>query len=66
VKRGDQMGIIAAIIIVAALLTAYSMIELRINRKACPECGFRVSIDGPDQDCPRCGAMIPSRARDSL
>jgi rubrerythrin len=35
------------------------MVEKRINQRPCPECGYRVSIDGLDEDCPRCGAMIP-------
>jgi rubrerythrin len=40
-------------------LTAYVKVERRINQRPCPECGFRVSIDGLDEDCPRCGALIP-------
>jgi hypothetical protein len=58
------MRILLAIIIVGVLLTTYAMIEIRINKRPCPECGFRVSIDGPDEDCPRCGAMIPGRESD--
>ena len=41
-----------------ALLIAYSMIEKRINQRACPECGFRLSMDAPEGDCARCNALI--------
>lgn len=53
------MILILAIIAVAAVLIGYVMIEKRINLRPCRECGFRVSIDGVDEDCPRCGALIP-------
>jgi predicted RNA-binding Zn-ribbon protein involved in translation (DUF1610 family) len=51
--------LILAIVIVGTVLTTYVMVERRINLRPCPECGFRASIDGLDEDCPRCGAMIP-------
>jgi hypothetical protein len=44
-----------------AVLAAYFILEMRINRRPCGECGFRVSIDGLAEDCPRCGALIPAR-----
>ena len=53
------MAIILAIMVVSAALIAYVMIEKRINLRPCPECGFRVSIDGLDEDCPKCGSLIP-------
>jgi ssDNA-binding Zn-finger/Zn-ribbon topoisomerase 1 len=53
------MVIILAILVVGAALIAYAMIEKRINLRPCPECGFKVSIDGLDEDCPRCGSLIP-------
>ena len=52
------MAAILAILIVSAVLIAYVAIEMRINLRPCPECGFRVSIDGLDEDCPRCGSLI--------
>lgn len=57
------MAIILAILVVSAVLIGYVMIEKRINLRPCPECDFRVSIDGPDEDCPRCGSLIPQVAR---
>ena len=53
------MWIFLAIIIGSAVLIAYVVIEKRINQRACPECSFGVSLDGPDEDCPRCGSLIP-------
>ena len=53
------MRIILAALVAGVVLVAYVMIERRINQRACPECGFRVSIDGLDEDCPRCGSLIP-------
>ena len=53
------MRIILAALIVAVFLVAYVMFEKRISQRACPDCGFRVSIDGLDEDCPRCGSLIP-------
>ena len=53
------MAIILAILVVGGVLTGYVMIEKRINLRRCPECGFKVSIDGVDENCPRCGSLIP-------
>jgi rubrerythrin len=53
------MAIILAVLVVGAVLIAYVIIEKRINLLPCPECGFRVSIDGLDEDCPRCGSVVP-------
>lgn len=47
-------ALLLAIILVTAVLAAYSLIEKRINQRACPKCGFKVSIDSPAGDCPRC------------
>ena len=57
------MAIIFAVFVVSAVLIAYVMIEKRINLRPCPECGFRVSIDGLDEDCPKCGSLIPQVAK---
>jgi len=53
------MRIIIAVVVVGAVLFAYAFLEKRINQRGCPDCGFRVSRDGLDEDCPRCGALIP-------
>ncbi|MCI0489102.1 MAG: hydrogenase maturation nickel metallochaperone HypA [Blastocatellia bacterium] len=50
-----KWGIILGILIGAAGLFMYSLIEKRINQTSCPGCGFRVSVDSPDRECPRCG-----------
>lgn len=52
------MALLAAIIVVTALVIAYSMIERRINQRTCPECGFRVSQDAPVDACPRCNPLF--------
>lgn len=52
------MGILVAILIWAGVVLAYVMIERRVSLRPCSECGFRVSIDGLDEDCPRCGSLI--------
>jgi uncharacterized paraquat-inducible protein A len=53
------MAVILAILGVSAVLIAYVVIEKRISLRSCLECGFRVSIDGLAEACPRCGAIIP-------
>jgi rubrerythrin len=57
------MRIFLSILFVAAVLIAYVIVEKRINRRSCPECGFGASIDGPDEDCPHCGSLIPQREK---
>jgi rubrerythrin len=53
------MRIILTALVAGVVLVAYVMIERRISQRPCPECGFRVSIDGLDEDCPQCGSLIP-------
>jgi hypothetical protein len=53
------MAAILAILTVSLVLIAYVFVEMRINLRRCPECDFKISIDGLDEDCPRCGSMIP-------
>jgi hypothetical protein len=53
------MAVVLAILGVSAVLIGYVIIDRRINLRGCPECGFRVSIDGLDEDCPHCGTLIP-------
>jgi hypothetical protein len=56
------MAILLAILIIGTVLALYVRLEKRINLRSCPECGFRVSIDGLDEDCPKCGSLIPQVA----
>ena len=53
-----KIGLYLTIFGVLAILFAYTVIEWRINQRPCPECGFRVSVDNPNEICPRCGAEI--------
>jgi rubrerythrin len=39
-------------------LIAYCVAEKRINQRACPACDFTISVDAPDEQCPRCDAII--------
>jgi hypothetical protein len=50
--------LLLTIFIAFALLFLYTLIERRINQRACVECGFRVSVDQPEELCPRCGLAI--------
>jgi rubrerythrin len=58
------MRIALAFVILGAVLFVYAFVEKRINQRGCPECGFRVSKDGLDEDCPHCGALIPKVKKD--
>jgi Zn finger protein HypA/HybF involved in hydrogenase expression len=58
------MSIIIAILVGGAALIAYCMIEKRINQRACPACGYTVSVDAPDEQCPRCDAIIRQDLRE--
>lgn len=53
------MSVLLAILCVSAVLICYVIIEKRISLRPCGNCGFRVSIDGGDEECPRCGSVIP-------
>lgn len=57
------MAVILAIVCVSAVLIGYVIIEKRINLRPCRNCGFRVSIEGGDEECPRCGSLIPQATR---
>jgi Zn finger protein HypA/HybF involved in hydrogenase expression len=50
------MAMLLSALIAASALIAYIMVEKRINRRACPECGFTVSVDAIEEQCPNCGA----------
>jgi rRNA maturation endonuclease Nob1 len=58
------MGIILSALIIAFALLAYVKIEQRVNQRRCPECRYRVSMDEPSDECPRCGSLIPLRNSD--
>ena len=60
------MTLLLVIVLGTAVLVVYSMIEKRINQRACPECGFRLSIDAPDGDCARCHALSDQAWEDDL
>ncbi|MFL6215484.1 MAG: hypothetical protein ACJ74J_16505 [Blastocatellia bacterium] len=47
---GILLGVVA--------LTAYAMIEKRLNQRACPACAYRVSADNMSETCPRCGVSV--------
>jgi rubrerythrin len=42
----------------AVALMAYSIIEKRINQRPCLECGYGVSVDAINEQCPRCGSLV--------
>jgi rubrerythrin len=52
------MKILLSVLTCAAALVAYSVIEKRLNQRACSVCGFSVSADAVNQPCPRCDAPI--------
>ena len=53
-----KLGIILGILIGGGGLLTYSIIEKRINQRICTECGFKMSVDSVDDECPRCGSAI--------
>jgi hypothetical protein len=53
-----KLALILTMIIGGAVLIAYCWIEKRINQRACLACGFRLSVDAIDEQCPRCGSAI--------
>lgn len=54
------MTMLLSILIGAVVLIAYFIVEKRINRRACPECGFTMSVDAIEEQCPNCEAEIGS------
>jgi rubrerythrin len=53
-----------ALLFGAAALVAYSMIEKRINQRACPECGYNISADAVEEQCPQCDALLGEDTQD--
>gem|GEM_PF-3225747 len=58
------MGVLIAALIITVAIVAYVKFERRTNQRPCGVCGFRVAMDGPAEDCPRCGSLIPIREED--
>ena len=52
------MAILLSVLIGAGVLVAYYLVEKRINQQACPECGFTMSLDAVEEQCPNCDAEI--------
>lgn len=59
-----SVALVSAIVLCAAVLAAYSWLEKRINQRACPECGFRVSLEASGEDCPRCAPVLESELQE--
>jgi len=51
------MGVLIAALIITVAIVAYVKFERRTNQRPCGVCGFRVAMDGPAEDCPRCGSL---------
>lgn len=47
-----------SVMIGAGVLIAYYLIEKRINQRACTECGFTMSLDAIEEQCPNCDALL--------
>ncbi len=52
------MVLLSVIVLVTAVVIAYSMFERRINHRRCPDCGFRMSKDAPGAACPHCNPVF--------
>jgi rubrerythrin len=52
------LWIILTVVVGGAAIIAYSLIEKRINQRACPECGFGIFVDALPEQCPRCGIIV--------
>jgi rubrerythrin len=52
------LWIILTVVVGGAAIIAYSLIEKRINQRACPECGFGIFVDALPEQCPRCGTIV--------
>ena len=52
------MTMLLSILIGAVVLIAYFIVEKRINQRACSECGFTMSVDAMEEQCPNCDAEI--------
>ncbi len=52
------MAMLLSVLIAAGVLIAYYLIEKRINQRACTECGFTMSLDAIEEQCPNCDALL--------
>jgi Zn finger protein HypA/HybF involved in hydrogenase expression len=52
------MAMLLSVLIGAGVLIAYYLIEKRINQRACTECGFTMSLDAIEEQCPNCDALL--------
>jgi len=52
------MVMLFGFLLCAMVLMAYSMIEKRMNQRPCPDCGYGVSVDAINEQCPRCGSLV--------
>jgi ssDNA-binding Zn-finger/Zn-ribbon topoisomerase 1 len=52
------MAMLLSLLIGAGVLFAYYLVEKRINQRACPECGFTMSLDAIEEQCPNCDALL--------
>ena len=53
-----KWGFLLTAIFGLAVLLVYSLVERRINQRACKGCGFRQSIDAVGEQCPSCGTVF--------
>ncbi|HKP84939.1 MAG TPA: hypothetical protein VJZ26_02510 [Blastocatellia bacterium] len=60
------MIILLAVLLASAALVAYSKFEKRINQRACPECGYTVSVDAVEEQCPSCDLIFGEEAEDRI
>ena len=47
-----------SILVAAGGLIAYYLVEKRINQRACSECGYTMSLDAVEEQCPNCDALL--------
>jgi Zn finger protein HypA/HybF involved in hydrogenase expression len=52
------MKLLLTIVIGAAVLILYLMMEKRIAQRACLECGAKISVADVARKCPRCGSRV--------
>ena len=57
------MAMLLSLLIGAGVLIAYYLIEKRINQQACTECGFTMSLDAVEAQCPNCDAFLSETNR---
>lgn len=59
------MSLLLTVVFIAAFLVFYTRLEMRLNRRACPECGTWISADDPNCTCPKCGTAFGGAAAES-